>query len=258
MPLRLPPLLLAAAIACASSRVTLTGELKYGKSGEEDYQAGQEELKERNYVEATKFFEHVRTKYPFSKYAALADLRIADARFDQGHYLEAAEAYQQFVKLHPTHEQADYAAYRVGFSHFKDAPGDFLLFPPTYEKDQVQVRDAAKSLAEFVRSYPDSRYRPEAEKLLAQTRARLAEHEWYVADFYAKRHHLAGAAGRLETLLREYPGSPHEPAALFQLAEIYIKLDERYRAQQKLQELIVKYPQDARHAQAEGLLASLR
>ncbi|HTP28825.1 MAG TPA: outer membrane protein assembly factor BamD [Anaeromyxobacteraceae bacterium] len=258
MSARFRALLFFAVASCATSHVSLTGELKYGKSAEEDYQAGNEELKKHNFAEATKFFEHVRTKYPFSKYAALADLRIADARFDQGHYLEAAESYQQFVKLHPNHEQADYAAYRVGLSHFKDAPSEFILFPPTYEKDQAQIRDAARTLDEFVRKYPESTYRPDAEKLFAQARARLAEHEWYVAQFYAKREHWAGAAGRLETLLREYPGSPREAAALYQLAELYLKQDERYRAQQKLQELIVKYPQDARRAQAEKLLASLR
>jgi outer membrane protein assembly factor BamD len=179
-------------------------------------------------------------------------------KFEQDRYVEAADAYQQFVRLHPTHEQADYAAFRVGLSHWKDGPSDFVLFPPAYEKDEQQVRDAAKAFEDFVKKFPESKYRPEAEKLLAQARNRLAEHEWYVAEFYAKRGHWAGAAGRLEALVKEYPGSGREPEALYQLAQAYLKLDERFRAQQALQQLIVKHPQDPRRDQAEKLLASLR
>jgi outer membrane protein assembly factor BamD len=242
---------------CGSGRVSIGGEVRYGKTAEEDYTAGEEELKARNFVEAAKFFEHVRTKYPYSRYAALSELKLADVKFAEEHFVEAAAAYEQFVKLRPTHEQVDYAEFRVGYSHWKDAPKDFFLFPPTHEKQQEQVHLAAKSLGAFVENRPRSKYRPEAEKLLAQARARLAEHEWYVAEFYAKRGHWAGVAGRLETLLGQYPGSPREGAALYQLAQAYLKLNERFRAQQRLQELIVKHPQDPRRADAEKLLASL-
>ncbi len=243
---------------CASSRVSFTGEVRYGKSAEDDYKSGEEELKGHNFPEATKFFEHVKTKYPFSKFAALSELRLGDVKFDQERYVEAADAYQQFVRLHPSHERADYAAFRVGLSHWKDGPSDFALFPPSFEKDQAQVRDAVKALDEFVKKYPDSKHRPEAEKILARARAGLANHEWYVAEFYAKRGRWAGVAGRLEGLVKDYPGSPREPAALYQLAQAYLELNERYRAQQALQQLIVKHPQDPRRAQAEKLLASIR
>jgi outer membrane protein assembly factor BamD len=249
-------LLLLALGACAHG--AFGGDGKYGKNAEEDYKAGMEELRTHNYVEATRYFEHVKTKYPFSKYAALGELRLADAKFDQDHMIEAADAYQQFVKLHPNHEEADYAAYRAGLAHWKEGPSDFFLFPPPAEKDLTQVRDAAKELASFVQKYPTSKYRPEAETLLARARGLLADHEWFVAEYYAKRGHWTGAAGRLEGLVRDYPGSPREPEALYALAQAYLKVDEKFRAQQALQQLIVKHPQDPRRAEAEKLLASLR
>jgi outer membrane protein assembly factor BamD len=248
------------AVACGGPHVSMGGDLKYGRSAEDDFKAGQDELKSKNYAEATKFFEHVRTKYPFSKYAALSELRLADARFDQDHFVEAADAYGQFLKLHPTHEEADYAAFRVGLSHWKEGPSDFMLFPPSHEKDLAQVRDAGKSLQSFVKNdaYKASKYRPAAEKILAQARGMLAEHEWYVAQFYVKRARWPGAAARLQGLVTDYPGSSHEADALLALADAYVKMDERYRAQQALQQLIVRHPQDPRRAQAEKLLASLR
>jgi outer membrane protein assembly factor BamD len=79
-----------------------------------------------------------------------------------------------------------------------------------------------------------------------------------VAEFYRVRERWPGVATRLERLVKEYPGSPREPEALMGLARAYLKLDERFRAQQALQQLIVRYPKDPHRAEAEKLLASLR
>ncbi len=256
---RLLPLALLLAAACGSSRVSLSGEVRYGKSAEEDYTAGQAEMKDHNWLEAVKFFEHARTKYPFSKFAALSELAVADVKFEQDAYVEAAEAYDGFVKLHPTHEKADYAAYRAGEALYRDAPTGFILFPPTYEKDQAELLKARQRFVDFLKAWPSSQYRPQAEKLLAVAVDRLADHEWYVAQFYAKREKWAGAAGRLEGLVREYPGSGHEVEALLQLSDVYAgKLDDRFRARQALQQLITRHPDAARGAGAEKRLEALR
>jgi outer membrane protein assembly factor BamD len=254
--------LLAAALlpllACGSSRVSITGEMRYGATAEENYQAGIEEAGAERWEEAGKLFEYVKTKYPFSKQAALADLQLADMKFRQELYAEAAAAYQSFVKLHPNHEQADYAHFRAGLSLFNDAPGDFALFPPPHEKDQRPLREAVKALEEFVAAYPKSSHVPEAEKALTEARSRLAEHEWYAAEFYVSRSKYPGAAGRLETLLKQYPGSPREVDALFLLSDVYRRMGERFRAQQALQKLVATHPDDPRRPEAERLLAGLR
>lgn len=249
--LLLPVLLLA---ACSH----VVGDVTYGKSAEDDYRAGEEAARKHSYAEANKFFEHVRNKYPFSRYAALAELRLADLKFDQDRFLEAAEAYQAFVRLHPSHEDVGYAAYRAGLSHWKEGPSDFFVLPPSFERDPVQARDTVKALEEFATRYPNSKYAADAAKVLGEARQRLIDHEWYAAEFYSKRRHWAGAAGRLEGIVKNYPGSTREPEALLELAGLYVKMDERFRAQQALQQLIVKHPQDPRRADAEKMLASLR
>jgi outer membrane protein assembly factor BamD len=250
--------LLLPLLSCASSRTTLSGEMKYGKSAEEDYLAGVDELKHSNYIEAQKFQEHVRTKYPFSKYAALAELRLADAKFKQEKFIEAAEAYQAFVQLHPTHDEADYAEFRVALSHWRDAPSDFILLPPASEKDQKQLKAAAEKLRAFLKARPTSANRAEAERILAEAEDRLAAHEWYVAEFYFKREHWAGAAGRLEALLKDHPGSKKEPEAMLRLARTYLAMQETFRAQQALQRLVARYPDDLHRREAEALLGGLR
>lgn len=258
-PMRLPAALLSLALlACGSSRVSLGGEVTYAKNAEENFVAGEKELKAGNHAEAVKLFEHVRNKFPFSKFAALSELRLADVKFEEGRWSEAAESYKEFVKLRPNHEQVDDAAFRVGLAFWKDAPSTFVLFPPAHEKDQQAVRDAEAALASFVEKYPGSKHLGEAKDLLAKARRQLADHEWYVAEFYAKRGHWAGAAGRLDGLVKKYPGSAREPEALYRLAEAYRHIDERARAQQALQELILRHPESPRRADAERLLAQMR
>lgn len=248
----------ALAAGCATKHTTLTGELKYGKTAEENYNNGVDEMKAGNDLEAIRFFEHVRLKYPFSRFSTLAELRLADAKFGQDRFLEAAEAYGQFAQLHPTHEEIDYAEFRAGLSHLKQAPGDFWLFPPAYEKDQREVEKAVELLENFIGTRTKSKYHDEAVKLLSEARGRLAANDWYVAEFYWKRKRWAGAAQRYEALVEKYPGSPKEPDALLKLAEASLKLDEKHRARTALQKLIVKHPQDPRRPEAEKLLASIR
>ena len=245
-------------LACSSSRVSLSGEVRYGESAEEDYKIGTQALADGNWLDAQRFLEHIRTKYPFSKYAALAELRLADSRFKQERYPEAADAYQSFAQLRPTHDEADYAEYQAALASYLDAPSDFILFPPSHEKDDRSVKTAVERLEAFLKNRPDSKYRPDAEKLLAEAQGRLAAHEWYVAEFYFKREHWAGAAGRLERLIQRYPGSTYEPEALVQLARSYLEQGESFRAQQTLQRLVARYPEHPRRTEAEALLAGLR
>jgi outer membrane protein assembly factor BamD len=246
------------ALAACSKHVSFSGEVKLLPSAEENYQAGMELLKSESWPEAQKFFEYVRTKYPFTKYAALADLRIAEAKFGQHLYAEAADAYAQFIQLHPSHEEVDYAEFRIGESYFKDAPGEFVLFPPTHEKDLRQVRKAVDQLRKFVEKNPKSKHLAAGKKLLAEAESRLSAHEWYVAEYYFKHRRWAGAAGRYETLVDKFPGSKHESEALLKLAQAYVAMEEKHRARTALQKLIVQHPKDPRRPEAERLLASLR
>jgi outer membrane protein assembly factor BamD len=257
---RIWPLAAAAALcllalsACAKKAPAV----KYESPAEEDYVVGAAELEDRNFPEAQKMLERVRTKYPYSKYGVLAELRLADLRFEQGKFIEAADAYQTFVKIHPSSPEVDYAAYRAALSRWNDAPTEFFLFPPVHERDLAQVGKAADGLALFVEKYPGSKYAPDAAQKLAKARDVLAERDWYAFEFYKKRERWQGAAFRLERLLKDYPGSTREPEALWQLADMYVKLSERFRAQQALQQLIVKYPESKQRAGAEKLLAELR
>jgi len=168
------------------------------------YNKAQQEKKDQNYMEATRLFEYVRTNFPYSQYSALAELSLADMAFDREDWSAAATQYQDFVKSHPSHPKADYAAFRVGVAYFQDRPSNFVLLPPAYEKDQAPVRQALEALNRFASSYPKSEYMPKARAMIADCRELLAAHERYVAEFYSKNEQWRGAAQRYMTLADTY------------------------------------------------------
>lgn len=244
--------------ACATKHTTVAGALRLGTTAEENYQKGLDELREKNHTEAVRFFEYVRAKYPYSKVSASAGLRLADVKFSEGRFLEAAEAYEAFQKDHPTSDELDYAEFRAGLSHAKAAPQDFFLLPPLEEKDQAETEKAVTALRVFIEKRPSSQWVPEAKKALAAAEGLLAKRELYAGDYYAKRERWAGAAGRYKGLVERFPESPLVETALWRLAQAQVKLDQKFLARQALQRLIAQHPESGRRAEAEKLLESLR
>ncbi len=256
--LALLALALSWSLACATKNTTFTGELKVKDTAEENYKAGLEELKAENWEPATKFFEYVKTKYPYSPFAALSDLRLADLKFEQKRFIEAADAYDQFARAHPSSDELEYAEFRKGLSQLNDAPEDFALFPPAYEKDQRTTEKAVESLEAFLKEYPKSKFAPDAKKALEKGQRVLADREWYVGEFYYGRKQWAGAAGRYARLVAKYPESKHASEAWLKCARALANEGQKFEARTKLQDFLEKRPNDKRAPEATALLESLR
>ncbi|WP_309891271.1 outer membrane protein assembly factor BamD [Archangium sp.] len=232
------------------------GEPDFSAQADENIRLGSEAMERKDFLQAEKYFEHVRTRFPYLEAANEAELKLADLDFEQEKYAEAREKYQSFIKLHPTHSQVDYAAYRSALSHYQDIPSDFFLLPPSTEKDQTEVQSALRTLNEFARQYPESKYLPEAKEKIEITRRRLAEHELYVAAFYARRERWKAVVQRLEGLLKNYPGTAIEEEALFDLHEAYTRLNDADNARQTLQRVIERLPGTPAAERARRMLGS--
>src|SRR6185436_16994166 len=143
------------------------GTVEYSVSAKQNYDKGMKSLGDDEWVEAAKYFTFVKARFPYSKFAVLSDLRIADAAFGAASYLEAIDGYKQFIKFHPTHEMVEngYAAFRIGEAYYKMLPDDWFLVPPSFEKDQTATQDAMRELSSFLKKYPRSSFRPRAEKM---------------------------------------------------------------------------------------------
>ena len=250
---RLLPVVLAALLpACSLSGPGDAADPSYASDAAVNMKRGNEALASKQYVTAERYFEYVKTKYPFLDASREAELRLGDVSFEREFWSEARDRYVVFVKLHPTYFRVDYAAYRGALTYYRDMPSQLFFLPPATEKDQTQVKGAFDSLDSFVKTYPSSTFVPQAKIYREEARQRLAAHEMYVADFYEKRGHLAGAAGRLEILVTKYPGGSDEATILFRLHDLYLKLSDPVRAKGALERIVIRLPgtQAAQRAQA--------
>jgi outer membrane protein assembly factor BamD len=249
----LTALLAGAGVGCGFN-ADETKPITYSLTAKQNYEKGMAALKDESFPEALRYFQFVKSKFPFSKYAVMAELAIADTYFARATYTEAAEAYKSFIRLHPTHEKVEngYAHYKVAESYYKDMPDDVFILPPSYEKDQAAVGDALREVDEFLKRYPDSPYVKDGQKVKREVLGRLVDHEVYVARFYLDHDHPKAAARRLEAAVSQYPGSGREPGLLFALGQTYLSLKDVPRAKEAFSRVVEEY-KETDEARRSGL-----
>jgi outer membrane protein assembly factor BamD len=253
-------LVLATTLAVACGGKSGGGAVEYSVSAQKNYDNGVKELDDKDWVAAAKYFGFIKSRFPYSKFAVLAELRLADAEFGAEQYIEAIDSYRLFIKFHPTHEMVanGYATFRIGEAYFKQLSDDFWLFPPSFEKDQSSTEDAANELKSFLDKYPDSPYRDRAKEIVAKVGKRLADHEWYVARYYWDRGKPMATVLRLRRLLERYRGAGDDGDALWLLGRAYVAVSMPDRAKTTWKELVDKYPKSAHADDARAALTSLR
>ena len=156
---------------------------------------------DENFELALQKLGQFKSRFPYSKFAVLAELFIANSHFELGNYEEAAIEYKQFVRLHPKHEKNPFVMFRVGESYWIDAPEEI-------DRDQELTQTAIDEWKNLVRRYPQSQYAKRAKIKMKEGNRRIAESHRFVADFYCKMEIYHACAYRFIQLLETYPQYP--------------------------------------------------
>lgn len=172
---------------------------------------GIQKLKKKKYEAAIETFEKVRDRYPYSDQALLAQIKVADAYFYKKKYDEALAAYKEFEKLHPTNKAVPYCVYRQGLCFYRQRS--------TIDRDQTFTLKALQEFRRLKQKFPQCEYIPKADKYIARCIQDLAEHEFYVAEFYYKTKRYQAALDRYQGVIQEYPNFPQKPLAQKRIEE---------------------------------------
>lgn len=245
------------AAGCGGARGAASVE--YSVSAQRNYEKGMDALQQEDWIAAAKYFAFIKSRFPYSKFAVLSELRLADAELGAEEFASSIDNYRLFIRLHPTHEMVSngYASFRIGEAYYKQLSGDSWLMPPSYEGDQSANEDAAAELSLFAEKYPQSPYREKASVIIKKVGKKLADHEWYVAQYYWKRDKPMGTVLRLRRLLERYRGVGYDEDALWLLGRAYVAVDMPDRARTTWQELTDKFPKSSRAIEARAALSSL-
>jgi len=179
-----------------------TIEKVLGRGGEEDLDAGElmvqgnEDLSKGRYTDAVEAFQKIKDRFPYSKHAVNAELKMADALYLQGEYELAYAAYDEFEKLHPRHKDVPYVIYQKGMSNFSQIKSK--------DREQVHTFKAKEEFERVIKRFPRDEYANKARKNLRECLIYLAEYELYVADFYYKQGKYRAALGRYSYIINNY------------------------------------------------------
>lgn len=221
--------------ACATTPAPVKSAESYFKEGEAAYAS-------RRFDEAITQFKKVKESYSNPELSAQAELKIADAHFENGAFIEAAAAYEDFRKLHPTNEKAVYALYRLALSNYNQVTG--------IDTDQTPVKNAVHYLEMFLAQYPGSEYATEARAKLDDCRAKELAYENYVGNFYLRTKKYPSAIKRLNEALQSFQGQPGLADTLFYLEQAYQKSGDEARAEEVRKLLAAQYPARVRQGKA--------
>ncbi|MBN2124994.1 MAG: outer membrane protein assembly factor BamD [Deltaproteobacteria bacterium] len=191
------------ATGCAMIDRFLFGE-EEDKSPEELIMDGMSDMERGRYAKATEAFQTLKDRYPYSKYAVAAEMKMADTLYEREEYDEAYEAYDEFEKLHPKNRDIPYVIYQKGMCHFRQVK--------SLDREQSHTLKAREEFDRLIKRFPSNEYAGRARKNIRKCLIYLAEYELYVGHFYYKRGKYRAAMARYGYILQHYPdmGQYHE------------------------------------------------
>jgi outer membrane protein assembly factor BamD len=245
-----------AAVGCDSFDISgpRHATLTYTEDARAGYEEAMASFRARDWEDAKALFNEVKRLFSYSRYARLAELRIADIEYEQEKFTDAIAAYRDFAQTHRADPNIEYAKYRVAKALFRDVD-DTVFLPPAEERDQATIAEAYKELRNFLREFPKSRYHDDVGYMLDAITGRLVRHELYVARYYLKSDDFDATVARIDYALKTFPGSGLDAEALILKGETLMKMKKLKDAREVFESVKVTYggpfAQTATHFLAE-------
>jgi outer membrane protein assembly factor BamD len=192
-------------------------------SPERIYAAARDELDSKNYQKAVGYYEKLEARYPYGRYAQMAQIESAFAYWKDNENAQALAACDRFIKMHPDHPNVDYAYYLKGRINFNDDMGimGYIATKDMTERDPRAAQDAFDAFHELVTRFPQSRYAPDAQARMTYLVSALASAEVNVAEYYLRRGAYVAAINRAQYALTNYPRAPAIERAMIVLVKAY-------------------------------------
>ena len=211
------------------------------------YKQGLTRFNKRDYSEALKKFEELKSNFPDSPpYTIWAELKVGDCHFLKEDYVEAIAAYEEFKKVHPGHEEMPYVQYQIGMSYFNQMH--------SLDRDQTPTKKALSNFEYLIANFPPSLFTEKAKVKIGLCKKRMADHEFYIGNFYYKKGKFQAAAWRFEGLLEKFQKDPEEDKILYLLGKSYLELEQWEKAERIFTKIITEYPQSSYSKEVRAIL----
>jgi outer membrane protein assembly factor BamD len=190
------------------------------------YKNARKALDSNDYEYATRMYEALTARFPFSQQARQARLDLIFLYYRKGEKESATDAAEQFIRENPTHPRCDYAWYMQGLVDYERVPYRIERWfgVDSARRPPQTALNAVTAFGTVVRSYPKSDYAHDAQRRMIYLRNRLADFELNVARYYLKRGAFLAAAQRAQRMIELYDGAPAVQEALQIMVQAYDRL----------------------------------
>lgn len=212
-----------------------SGKAKTVNPAENMYEEAIKFQKAYRYDEAIATLEQLKTKHPYSHFAKMARLKIADIHYEAKSYIQAQYTYQAYLELYPNDEKKDYVLFKIGESLFKQLPRG-------HDRDLSSAKDAINIFTRLIDEFPNSVYVKDATKFRSQIEKKLLQKELYIANFYFKYKHPLASLKRFKSFIENNPKSSFLPEALAGAAYSAKHLNEEKLYAEYMSQLKSTYP----------------
>jgi outer membrane protein assembly factor BamD len=245
--MRILPVLLSMALLAGCAGVDEDPTKDWGP--EQFYDEARERMADGDYETAIKLFEQLEARFPYGRYAEQAQIEVAYAYFKHDEPALAVAAVDRFLRLHPTHPNADYAYYLKGVVNFKGERGIIATLvgasDDPMEHDPKALREAYQAFTEVITRFPNSRYAADSAARREFLFDAQGRYEIYVARYYCDRGAYVACLNRARYALETYPRTTATEAALGLSALAYKKLGINDLMDDTLRVLRLNFPTSA-------------
>lgn len=213
------------------------------------YRDGEVSFQQGRYEDAILQWRKVKESFPSPELASKAEINIADAFLLNKDYIEAAAEYENFRKLHPSHELAGYALYGQGLAYFKQIKG--------IDTDQTPVKNALGIFESYPKLYPNGANMLEVQDKIRACRDKQLQYELYIGTFYYRTKAYNAAIGRYEGALYSFYDLPRTDETLFKLGRAYLAGGQKDKVRDVFSRLLKDYPKSLYAPETKRLIERL-
>ncbi len=191
------------------------------------YDAAMQYFEDEEYVRAATLIEQILPVYRGTQRAAGLSFTLAKSYYHRRDYILAAHHFDSFVRDYPTSEYAEEATFMRAYCNY--------LLSPRPSLDQRTTKRSIDQFNLFITRYPDSERVGEAQKLIAEMRAKLLEQSFQGARLYYDMGDYAAAIIAFKNSLADYPETRHREEIMFLILKASFRLADRSVPERQLE-----------------------
>jgi len=180
------------------------------------YDMAEKYYEAKDYKRANRLFEQIAPKYVGKPQGERVQFFLANTYYQVRNYNFAGYQFERFLKSYPKSDKAAEASFLGAKSYY--------MLSPRYSLDQTDTEKALVKLQNFINTYPESEFMPEANTMAKELTTKKEKKAFEIAKQFTKLgnsyilDYSIAAVAALDNFVSDYPGT------IFREEALYLKL----------------------------------